>query len=229
MKKLRSRFLVLQIESTLDEVANIFNENQYAESKGIGVLSGTLNNNSIQATFVEKKKVYDEISYPNGDTETQERFKYIYFKFKVRLITKNHYLIQLINAPASIKSFVTFLSKLYSSLIVEKFKFDLSAFHKGLKQHSLVEKVRVTNLKASSLPFSEKSVAKIEVFSESDSYRELKKIYGEKGYRLDRLVFSLILSGIETDLSASSSGAISYSESLDESIAVDSFIDAIKY
>ena len=229
MKKFRSRFLVLRLDCKLNDLANSINSNQYSEKNGVGVISGSLDRDNVNATFVEKKKVYDEISYPNGESETLERYKYIYFRFKAQSISDRHYLFQLINAPISIKCFIGFLSKLYPSLAVEKYKFDLRGFHKSIKRNSSVERARVTNLKASSLPFSDKSAAKIELFSEADSYRELKRVYGERGYRLDRLVFTISSGGGDYEMLASASGAISYSEFLDESIVIESFVDSINY
>jgi hypothetical protein len=229
MKKLRSRFLVLRLDCELNDLAGSINSNQYTEQRGMGVISGFLDRDSVNATFVEKKKVYDEISYPDGETDTLERYEYIYFSFKAHSISDKHYLFQLINAPVSIKCFIAFLSKLFPSLAVEKYKFDLKDFHKIIKRSSIVERARVTNLKASSLPFSEKSAAKIELFSETDSYRELKRVYGEKGYSLDRLVFTISYGGGDYEIIATASGLISYSELLDESIVIDSFVGSISY
>jgi hypothetical protein len=229
MKNVRNKFLLLRLDSCLDDIADSFNRNQYTELKEVGVISGALDHESVRGTFVEKKTVYDEISYPNGEKETRERFKYIYFEFKVRLLKDDFYLFQLINAPVSFKSFISFLSKLHPSLTIERYKFDLPVFHESLEQHSAVEKVRVTSLCASSLPFSEKSAAKIELYSEVDSFQELKKVYGEKGYILDRLVFTLNLKGKQCELSASSSGAVSYMLTLDEEVVVESFVNALMF
>jgi hypothetical protein len=229
MTKLRNRFLVLRLDCGLNDLAENINSNQYTENRGMGVISGSLDRDSVDATFVEKRKVYDEISYPDGETETIERYKYIYFSFRAQAISEKHYLFQLVNAPVSIKCFVEFLSKIYPSLALETFTFDLQRFHKSIKQDPRVERARVTSLKASSLPFSEKSAAKIELFSETDSYRELTRVYGEKGYNLDRLVFTISYRGSDYEILASASGAISYSESLDESIVVESFVGSINY
>lgn len=229
MKKLRSRFLVLRLDCELNDLADGINSNQYTEKKGMGIISGSLDRDSVNATFVEKKKVFDEISYPDGETDTLERYEYIYFSFKAHSISAKHYLFQLINAPVSIKCFMAFLSKIYPSLAVEKYKFDLQDFHKSIKRNPSIERSRVTNLKASSLPFSEKSAAKIELFSETDSYRELKRVYGEKGYCLDRLVFTISCGGGDYEMLASASGVISYSELLDESIVIESFVGSISY
>ncbi|MEX0291686.1 MAG: hypothetical protein AB3N14_21465 [Flavobacteriaceae bacterium] len=221
--------MVFRLDCGLNDLADSINSNQYTEKKGVGVISGSIDRDSVNATFVEKKKVYDEINYPDGETETLERYKYIYYSFKAQAISDKHYLFQLINPPVSIKCFVEFLSKFHPSLAVEKFKFDLPGFHKSIKRNPRVERARVTSLKASSLPFSEKSAAKIEIFSETDSYRELKRVYGEKGYRLDRLVFTISAGGGDYELLASASGAISYSEPLDKSIVIDSFVSSISY
>lgn len=229
MTKLRNRFLVFRLDCELNDLAENMNSNQYTENRGAGVISGSLDRDSVNATFVEKKKVYDKISYPDGETETIERYKYIYFSFKAQAISDKHYLFQLVNAPVSVKRFVEFLSKIYPNLAVENFKFDLQRFHKSIKQDPRVERARVTSLKASSLPFSEKSAAKIELFSETDSYRELKRVYGENNYNLDRLVFTISYGGSDYEMLASSSGAMSYSEHLDESIVIESFVDSISY
>lgn len=229
MKKLRSRFLIIRLDCELNDLASRLNSNQYSEKKGVGVISGSLDRDSVNATFVEKKKVYDEISYPDGDTEILERYKYIYFGFRAQSISSKHYLFQLIDAPLSIKCFIAFLSKIYPDLAVEKFKFDLSCFHKNIECSPAIERARVTSLKASSLPFSEKSTAKIEVFSETDSYRELKRVYGEKGYCLDKLVFTISYGGCDYEVLASASGVVSYSELLDESIVIKSFVGSISY
>ena len=221
--------MILRLDCELHDLADSINSRQYAEENGVGVISKSIDQDSVSATFVEKKQIFDEISYPNGERETFERYKYIYFDFKVQVIDERFYLFQLINAPLSIKRFLAFLSMIYPSLTVEKFKFDLSEFHKNIKINSSVERFRVTSLKASSLPFSDKSAAKIEIFSESDSYRELKRVYGEKGYRLDRLVFTINIGGDDYEVLASASGGISYSESLDESIVIESFVSSIIY
>lgn len=229
MKKIKNKFLVLQIDCELDDVAEQLNKNQYTEKNGVGVTSRKLGKDRIFATFAEKKKLSEEIIYPNGETERFESVKYIYFDFRIRSMHKNFYLIQIFNAPLSIKTFVFYLSEIFPSLAVEKFKFDLFTFRNSLKEQDSFNKVRVTSLKASSLPFSDKSIARIEVFSENDSFHELKKAYGEKGYKLDRLVFTINNNGIEHELSASSTGSITFADSLNEEIIINSFSKSVTF
>ncbi|MBO2580313.1 hypothetical protein AAEI00_02665 [Shewanella algae] len=229
MKKIKNKFLVLQIDCNLDKVAEQLNINQYTESKGVGVSSRKLDKDKIFASFVEKKTITEEVNYPNGTVESIESVKYIYFDFKIRLIKENYFLIQLFNAPLSIKTFIFYLSDLFPSLAIEKFKFNLFTFRNRLKENKSFNKVRITSLKASSLPFSDKSVARIEVFSENDSFHELKKAYGERGYKLDRLVFTINNAGQNSELSASSTGSITFTESLNEEIIIESFSRSINF
>lgn len=229
MKRLKNKFLVLQLDCDLDAIAQLLNNNQYTENKGIGITSKKLDGNNISATFVERKIISEQISYPNGETKIMERVKYIYLDFKIRLLRDNFFLFQLYNAPLSVKRFLFFLSCIFPSLVVEKFIFDLFNFRKILKNHSTFNNVRVTSLKASSLPFSDKSVAKVEVFSEHDSFHELNKVYGETGYRLDRLVFTISHKGEESELSASSLGSITFTDGLSEEVIVNSFSRSITY
>ncbi|BCV60535.1 hypothetical protein [Shewanella algae] len=91
MKKIKNKFLVLQIDCNLDKVAEQLNINQYTESKGVGVSSRKLDKDKIFASFVEKKTITEEVNYPNGTVESIESVKYIYFDFKIRLIKENYF------------------------------------------------------------------------------------------------------------------------------------------
>jgi len=229
MKKIKNKFLLLQIDCALDDVAMHLNNNQFNENNGVGIISRKLSNGRITATFAERKNIYEEIAYPNGETGKFERIKYVYFDFKVRLINDNYYLFQLFSPPLSLRAFVLYLSEILPGLAIEKFKLDLFAFRQSLIEQNSFNNVRVTSLKASSLPFSNKSIAKIEIFSEVDAFDELKKAYGEKGYDIDRMVFTINNHGLDLELSSSSVGSIFFVESLNEDVIIDSFSRSIKY
>lgn len=204
--KTRIRFLITRIEMSIDDIASAVNDIPYRESTGIGIASSCLNNDHFAATFIEKKRVYEQIDYPSGETEKIERIKYLYINFEIIHFNESIYIIQIENPPASLKSFLNHMGKIFKSLSVEKYQFDLNKFYMTIKNNKQVSS-KVSSLKASSIPFSEKSTAKLEIISDNDAYRELKRVYGEKKYKLDRLVFLLFSHEVESVLTITSTGS----------------------
>ena len=229
MTKNRCRFLVFTLEQNLDQMADTFNSHQFSEQDLVGVNTESLTHSEMTIKYIEKKTIYDQVQYPNGETETIERFTYIYSDICIKKIVGSYYLFHIINPPSSIKSFVGFIVRIFPSISLEKFTFSLRKFRSQLVKNWRAKNCRVTRLNASSIPFTDKSVAKVEIFSEIDAYKEFKKIYSEKSIRLDRLVFSVFAGQRHMELTASSTGLISYDKNLDEASVVESFLESITY
>lgn len=229
MTKNRSRFLVFSLEQSLEKMADAFNRHQFNESNLIGVNTESLTHSEMTIKFIEKKTIYDQIQYPDGETETVERFTYIYFNIYIRKIVGSYYLFHIANPPASIKSFVGLLVRIFPTITLENFTFSLRKFRSQLMKNWRARNCRVTRLNASSIPFGDKSVAKIEIFSEIDAYKEFTKVYSGKNIRLDRFVFSVFSDEKHVELTASSTGLISFDKSLDEASVVKSFLGSITY
>lgn len=227
--KTRIRFIVARLEASIDSIADTFNNTPYTEKRGIGISSRNLGSTSLSATFIEKRIVIEEIKYPTGDVEQAERIKYVYIDFEIIPYRGSYYLIKIGNPPASLKSFIAHIGELFPSLSIEKYKFDLKKFYKTIKGNKILLFCKATSLKASSVPFSEKSVARIEVISENDAYQELKKIYGEKAYSLDRLIFSLSSPEGESELTVASTGAACFDNDTHKDVLIESFVQSIDF
>ncbi len=227
MTVLRNKFIILQTDSTIDEIAELLNNRQYAESAGMGIVSRTLGKGYFTATFTEKQKLIESINYPDGEVEKREFFKYSYIDFKIRKIEEGKLLVQLINAPLSIRNFINFLAGLTKEIYVERYEFCLKKFLINLRSSKYITKVDVKILTASSLRFTKKSAAKIELSSEFDALKELESIYGEKGYVIKKVVLSVNSLDKVSEVSASSSGTISYSDSINEEFLIEPFLSSL--
>lgn len=227
MTTLKNRFIILQTESTIDEIAELLNRQQYSENAGMGIISRVLGKDHFAATFTEKQRFVESINYPNGEVEERESFKYSYINFKLRKIEGGKILLQLINAPLSIKNFIKFLSNLTEETYVERYSFSLKAFLDNLRESKDITNFQVKCLTASSLRFTKKSAAKIELFSEFDALKELESVYGETGYVIKKVLLRVnSLDGVD-EVSASSSGAITYSSAVNESFLIESFLASL--
>ncbi len=227
--KARNKFIVAQIDIHIDDFAKMSNKNSYRENAGIGIISNVLDSSGFSATFVEKRKLSENIKLPNGEIQVVERIKYVYVEFKVIPMHESYYILRITNPPISLKSFVNYLSKIFTDLSIEKYEFNLKKFHDAIKNNDKIKSCRVISLKASSVPFGEKSMAKLEIFSEKDSYRELKKQYGEKSYKLDRLVFSLSSERASSTIAVSSNGTIYFDSDNHEESITESFVKSISF
>lgn len=227
MTILKNRFIILQTESTIDEIAELLNRQQYSENAGMGIISRVLGKDHFAATFTEKQRLIESINYPDGAVEERESFKYSYINFKLRNIEKGKILLQLINAPLSIKGFIKFLSNLTEETYVERYNFNLKHFLDNLRDSKNILNLEVKCLTASSLRFTKKSAAKIELFSEFDALKELESVYGERGYMIKKVSLRInSLDGVD-EVSASSSGTITYSSSINERFLIEPFLASL--
>lgn len=228
MKLLKTKCFILQTNESIESIARKLNSAQYSDENGRGIVSGMLKHDFFEATFTEKVKIIEQISYPGGDVESQERVKFVYIKFKIIRMDSERFLLYLINPPVSVKAFIEYLRLQFNRLYIEKYRFNLSTFHNCLVRSKEVKNIKIRSLKASSVKFSQRSAAKLELYSEYDALVELKKVYGEEDYVINKLLFSFDYFGKEQEITASSTGAISYGKSFDENLIIKSFSNSIE-
>lgn len=228
MKLLKTKCFVLQLNGTIESIASALNSAQYSDENERGIVSGLLEHDLFGATYTEKVKIVEQISYPGGDIESQERVKFIYIKFKIIHMDPERFLLYLINPPVSVKNFIEYLTLQFDKIFIEKYRFNLNTFHNCLDKFNDVKNIKIRSLKASSVRFSNRSVAKLELFSEFDALEELKKVYGDTGYTINKILFSFDYFGKEQEITASSTGAINYSKSFNEKLIIESFTNSIE-
>lgn len=225
---MRLKFLLVDVDSDLESIAETLNSQMYFESLGFGVLPINFNGYAYEATFIERNNVVDEFLKPDGSTEKINLIRYKYVNFRLIRMAGPKYLLILKDPPLALRNFIHFLKSNLPDITVEKYNFDLERFYNVLRKTDDVDNCRVKMVRASSIPIGNNSVAKVQIISDSDAYKELIRVYGRE-VKLDKLFFRLLSNDLYSGCTVSARGSIMFDRLEHEETFVSAFIGSLTY
>ncbi|MBA55207.1 MAG: hypothetical protein CMK89_12200 [Pseudomonadales bacterium] len=229
MNSLRTKFFIVDIDQSLDSIAETFSKYRFTEKRGSGININSLDYYELVCTFIEKKHVVEKIILPNGATDTFEHDRYIYVDFKLSP-TPNHnsyYILQVHNPPQSIKSLSSIISKLLPGSGFHQHQMNLDVFTKSIKSENHVSRLKAHKLWASSLRLSDNSIAKIELSSENNALTELKSLY--RDFILEKIQLSFRFESNTFQVIASKNCSIIYDSLTIEETIKNAYLNSISF
>ena len=215
MTSQKLRWYVLRSDLTISMIADGLRNTPYVENDLSGFEVDVFRDDFVESIFVEKKVVSINIENPFGENESFQSISYVQVKFRISRIDRELSLLTLSNPPRSLKAFFSKLSAIFGGKVfVDSLRFDILKFYKYFVDEKTVERYQVSRVSANSIPFTEKSFARIEVVSDGDAFKELTSKYKNLVLSIDKLEIKCRAKGEDGVLVISNTGLISCSNNL---------------
>ncbi len=219
---IRIRYLYLSTDATVTEILSSLQTLTYSDERGYGFNIDELARNECTGSYIQRQVIEEQIVLPNGDIEANNRTIISSFAFKLWGINKKNLIVKVLNSPQSLKHFINALDKNDARLSVSRITFDTVDTYQWFVKLPNVSRHSVTRVLATQVPFSQKSVASIDLKAEHNALDELKAKHDLDLVKISKLYLTLRYAGENESICISSSGSISLTTGLTESL--DKFV-----
>lgn len=206
MKKIKGRYYKIGFDSSFASISRAIKEYPYNSNNSSGFELIEINRSKILARYIVKQVVSEDMQDPFGNIEKVTSIKYSIFMFEVIYISNGVALLLLINPPAHIKTFINSLNDIIEGFSIEKINLSIEAFYNYISRSKNIDRIIIDEINISSFQFSRHAVASMKIRSTTNAYEELKEKYKNGRYRMDKISFTMRLSGNVESISLSSSG-----------------------
>lgn len=215
---IRIRYLYLSTDSTVSKIISSLQKLHYSDEQGYGFNIDELASNECTGSFIQRQIVEEQVVLPSGDIEVNNRTIVSSFAFKLWGIDEKKLVVKVLNSPQSLKHFINALDKNDARLSISRISFDAVDTYRWLVKLPNVSRHSVTRVLATQVPFSKKSVASIDLKTEQNALEELKVKYDLDLVKISKLYLNLRYAGMNESICISSSGSISLTTGLVESL-----------
>ncbi|MXN76426.1 hypothetical protein GR157_16990 [Burkholderia sp. 4701] len=187
---------------------------------GLGFELLEVRSKRIEARFIERFIQRETLEDPFGEVRQVESVRYNIFRFYLLAVSNGRYLIVLIDAPRSVRSFVTILSNTVEpGMSVEAVRFDVLALLNVLRAAPEVGNLVVRKVKAVGTILGGHASVRLELQSQGNASDDLQAAFPKFSAAIDRVCFQFVHQGVGESGDLSASGSLAISEHL-----IDTFV-----
>lgn len=179
----KHKWLLLECDKTPELVVKALLAHGFQTELGRGFRATAKVSGFVSSSYVEKVMKVERIVDPFGSESEVETTRYVAINFRLHFRENNErtFLLEVVRPPRSIRTMLSELSEVMGRIAVSEINLPLIEIFKELRLDS--PRARIVKLKASRLGISMASVAKVEVSSSVDAYRDYSSFFGEsKGF-----------------------------------------------
>jgi hypothetical protein len=216
MEMLKSKWLILKTELQLKLILKAFSKNQYESSKGVGFELVSYSEAAIQARFIEKLVVVEEISDPFGAITELETVRYVTTAFRLhfRPNEKGAYFLEISAPPRSLRTLVMAFQEAFDGVTIDEVSWSILKLFNSIKRGS--PRARIVRLRAVGVSIPAASEARLEITSPTDAYADYREMFPRALGNIDRIRIERPFSDVEGPLELSVNGLCSFDESADD-------------
>ena len=211
----RYRWYKLNFKLQFRDVVDRIKESPYSDGNAIGFNLVELTKSRLSAKYIEQQLIVEELLHPFGEIEEVTRVNYIIFKFDLIYLHDGLMIMKMIDPPNSLKGFLGKLNEIFNSdFSISKMTFKIDLFYDNIKANNSIDRYTVSKLFINSIPFSNNTIAKIQLLSKGNAYEEVREKYKRKNYELGKIKIDARINGVTEFIEVSSAGTILYSNGL---------------
>ncbi|WP_367351797.1 hypothetical protein [Achromobacter animicus] len=175
----------------------------------------------LEARYIERFVQHESVVDPFGHVQQVETVRYTIFRFYLLVLEEGRYVMVLINAPRSVRSFVdAFSSVLNAGMSVAVSRFDVLSLMHIIRSAPGIGNLTVRKIKASGPILDGQASVRLELQSRGNASDDLRKAFPKLNAVVERVCFQFFHDGAVESGELSSSGVLAISEHL-----VDLFVD----
>lgn len=189
------KWLIVNLPMNLVALSELLSSYKFKNDSQQGFIISKASKNELTGKFLEKRVLIKEVFNPFGLPNEVSTVDYIITEFSFHLIpSKDYYLLELKNAPRTVKPFINFLNKAMGfGFTLKEFKFDPIQF--SSKIESVFGEIMINKVSVSELNLNNKATANIQISSETDVREVLtNKIFVSKKFKIKSIQGSFITS-----------------------------------
>lgn len=184
---IKTKWLDVSTDNTLQQIAEKLNHLAFRRGAPHGFELINLTRSSLQAKFIEETVSNEIIVDPFGDEIVNSIRRYSIFEFEIFPCKKSRFLLKIANPPRALKSFVMSLSDaLGIDFSISVLEIDVLKLMNHLSASANGKGWSMKKIRLSSVKLTDAALAKLEVISNTDAYREAKSQISLKGAVLER-------------------------------------------
>ncbi|MBG2588727.1 hypothetical protein I4544_21125 [Klebsiella michiganensis] len=208
----RYKWLLINTEYHLDDIVEILHNHKFNNHKYKGYIVNNIDNESLNATFIERVIQSEKINRPDGTEDDIKIERYIYTLFKIKSFANGKYLMRVENPPRALNEFFSFWKSIFNkNFFIEPVKIDVMEAINSIK-HSFFRNVRIRKVKTSGIAINITTFANIEVISSSNALEVFLDEFGRKKFKFEYAKISAIFDGASCSLEIKTTGIISDNE-----------------
>lgn len=209
MKTKRQRWYRIQHRASFIAIIEKIKSLPYSEEHPIGFEIVETSQSRLIARYIEQQLVSSVIRHPFGEIEETTTIKYTIFYFEIIRILKELSIIKVLNPPVSLKGFVKKLVDICTDgFSISRIHFELDKVYMDIVSNPSIDRYSVKKLSVSSIPFSKKTIARLNLRSSGNAYEELRRKYKSEQYKLDKIYLEARVNGTSESIEISYSGSV---------------------
>ncbi|MDR5826259.1 hypothetical protein P9250_00115 [Caballeronia sp. LP006] len=217
MAMAKTKWIEMHLTLGVRALAARLGKSTFNLDSGLGFEVIDVREKRIEARFIERFVQRETLEDPFGEVSQVESVRYNIFRFYMLALSDGRYMIVLIDAPRSVRSFVTLLSNVIdSSMSVEAVRFDLLALLNVLGTAQEVNNLVVRKVKAVGAILSGQASVRLELQSQGDASHDLRSAFPKFKASIERVSFQFIYEGGSESGELSASGTLAVREYLIE-------------
>ncbi|HBR1529706.1 TPA: hypothetical protein L9M45_005060 [Klebsiella quasipneumoniae subsp. quasipneumoniae] len=214
---MKTKWFSASVHSNYKELREKLIDFQFSDELGWGFQVVKFSPDRLQARYSEKVKVSEVIVDPYGVENIIEYNKYVNFNFWLVPERNGNHILIIENPPRSIKSFINNVVKCTGSeFYVSSKNIKIENLADSFKLNFDVVSFRKAKLKG--LSFSKYTSGNLEVESSKDALLDIKEVFLDASYRLDKAKLSLERSDFSYSIDITAGGSVIFDEEIFDDI-----------
>lgn len=186
MQLIKCKLYMVEVENDLDDLAKIIEREQYRSNKKDGFLIDVINHSNLSGKYIEEY-IHEESIIDPFDEETKVSIKkFTIINFHFFYFNKNKFILRIDNPPRGLKPFIYKLNNLInSSMTFYPINFDIKNILFSIKENNNIHKLEIKELCISNIFINKHSLARINIYSDKDAFRDFSEFFDFKKYNID--------------------------------------------
>lgn len=181
------KLVKLEIDGSPRSLATEIKHHKYVEERGWGFNFLERTPRAITAKYIERLVSKETINDPYGDTKEIETIRYISTRFQLTSANNDPsgLILEVTSPPRSIRTLLQALSYCSDRVFASEVRIPLLLIYKELSAEST--EARITRIRASKVPISRNSLAKVDINSNEDAYIDYLRTFNKTEEFIDKI------------------------------------------
>lgn len=181
------KLVKLEVDGNLLAIAAALRHQKYSDDRGWGFNFLERTSQTISAYYIEKFVSKETIKDPFGDTSEIETIRYtnILFQLSHAISAPSEMVLEVASPPRSIRTLIQALSYCSDRIFASDVNIPLLSVYKELSKQS--REARIVRIRATKVPISINSIAKVEISSSNDAYVDYLNAFEDTEKFIDKI------------------------------------------